>query len=283
MRISPARSGATPTCWCIGSSRRILQARSATSSMPRWWRDRCRLRRIERAVAKTVRKCGQSRPSRRPVSKELETLWKARRRALQRQRAPRRRSLARRRGLAEVPVHARAPGRGVRRHGQCHHQLRACSSLLDALYVEGLVHITELGGEYLPLRRGAPGTARRAQSGARYGGGHARARAGQPGRPGQPASIDFPPGARWRDRCAGGAADAQARGERAPGVGKCQSRNWQSRAGAATAPARRRFARKAVARRRRAPLASRRAVPSRPRCARGREPAPDTDAPSALR
>ena len=72
----------------------------------------------------------------------------SRRRALQRQRAPRRRSLARRRGLAQVPLHARAPGRGVRRHRQRSDEPSACSSRSTTLYVEGLLHITELGGEY---------------------------------------------------------------------------------------------------------------------------------------
>jgi ribonuclease R len=67
-----------------------------------------------------------------------------RRPALQRQRAPGRRGLPRRGGLAQVPLHARAPGRGVQRLGD-----RVTSFgvfvTLDALYVEGLVHITELG------------------------------------------------------------------------------------------------------------------------------------------
>ena len=46
-------------------------------------------------------------------------------RALQRQRAPRRRGLARCRGLAQVPLHARAPGRGVRRHRERGDELRS--------------------------------------------------------------------------------------------------------------------------------------------------------------
>ena len=53
----------------------------------------------------------------KPGVTDLER-WEHRRRALQRQRAPCRRGLARRRGLAEVPLHARAPRRGVRRHGR---------------------------------------------------------------------------------------------------------------------------------------------------------------------
>ena len=43
---------------------------------------------------------------------------------LQRQRAARRRGVSRCRGVAQVSLHARAPGRGILRHGQCRDELR---------------------------------------------------------------------------------------------------------------------------------------------------------------
>ena len=67
---------------------------------------------------------------------------------------------------------------------------------LDGLYVEGLVHITELGGEYFrfdEVRQELRGE----RTGVRYVVGSARARAGQPGRPRRPQDR-FPPGARRR-------------------------------------------------------------------------------------
>jgi ribonuclease R len=71
----------------------------------------------------------------------------SRRLPLQRQRAPRRRGQPRRRGLAEVQVHARPPRRGVLGRGHAATSFGIFVTL-DAMYVEGLVHITELGGEY---------------------------------------------------------------------------------------------------------------------------------------
>ena len=67
--------------------------------------------------------------------------------ALQRQRAPRRRGQPRRRGLAQVQVHARPPRRGVLRRGHGRHQLRHLRHAGRDVR-RGLVHITELGGEY---------------------------------------------------------------------------------------------------------------------------------------
>ena len=76
---------------------------------------------------------------------------------------------------------------------------------LDALYVEGLVHITELGGEYYRFDEVAPGAARRALGRALWRR-HARAGAGQPRRPGR-AAHRLSPGARRRTG-AGGVAIA---------------------------------------------------------------------------
>ncbi len=120
---------------------------------------------------------------------DLGTGW----RALQRQRAPCRRGLARRRGLAEVPLHARAPGRGIRRHRQRGDQLRPVRHARCAVCRRpGAHHRT--GRRVLPLRRGAPGTARRTL-GCALCRGHPRARAGQPCRSGRSAHR-LPPGAR---------------------------------------------------------------------------------------
>ena len=47
-----------------------------------------------------------------------------------------------------MPLHARAPRRGVRRHRHARSTSFGLFVTLDGLYVEGLVHITELGGEY---------------------------------------------------------------------------------------------------------------------------------------
>ena len=67
---------------------------------------------------------------------------------------------------------------------------------LDAMYVEGLVHITELGGEYFKFDEAAAGAARRAhRHPLRHR--HAGAGAGEPRRPGRPQDR-LPPGARRR-------------------------------------------------------------------------------------
>ena len=65
---------------------------------------------------------------------------------------------------------------------------------LDALYVDGLVHITELGGEYYRFDEDPPGTSRRTLRRALRGR-HTCACAGQPGRPGRPQDR-LPHGAR---------------------------------------------------------------------------------------
>ena len=130
------------------------------------------------------------------------------RRALQCQRAPRGRSLARRRGLAQVPLHARTPGRGIRRHRQRDHQLRPVRHARCAVCRRAGAH-HRTGRRVLPLRRGAPGTAWRAFRRAlrrRY----PRARAGQPRRSGR-AAHRFPSGARRRTRAAGHAFTWRAR------------------------------------------------------------------------
>ncbi|KAI1694495.1 RNB domain-containing protein [Ditylenchus destructor] len=113
-------------------------------------------------------------------------------RALQRQRAPRRRGLPRCRGLAQVPLHARSPGRGVRRHRQRRDQLRPVRGAGCAL-CRGPDPHHRARRRVLPLRRGAPGAARRTH-------GHplrhrrARAGAGQPRGPGR-SQDRLPPGA----------------------------------------------------------------------------------------
>jgi hypothetical protein len=71
---------------------------------------------------------------------------------------------------------------------------------LDAMYVEGLVHITELGGEYFKFDE-ARQELRGERSGIRYAIGYARARAGQPGGSGRPAHR-FSSCERRRDRSA---------------------------------------------------------------------------------
>ena len=87
---------------------------------------RSRAGNTRRCRAKAARRKGAKAelPARRCWRRAASSSLGGRRRALQRQRAPRRRSLARRRGLAQVPLHARAPRRGVRRHGQRGDQLR---------------------------------------------------------------------------------------------------------------------------------------------------------------
>ena len=83
---------------------------------------------------------------------------------------------------------------------------------LDALYVEGLVHITELGGEYFrfdEVRQELRGE----RSGVRYVIGARRAGAGQPRRPRRPQDR-LPHGARRRGRHRAAAAPRQGRQDR---------------------------------------------------------------------
>ena len=209
MRTSPARSGATPTCWCTVSSR-PSSARSATSSMPRWWRA-CRRRR--RAAGPRPR---PSRP--RPMSKELET-WEA--------AGAHCSANERRADEASRDVEAWLKCRFMREHlgEEYSGTVSGITSFglfvtLDALYVEGLVHITELGGEYYRYDE-VHQELRGERSGARYARGHAGAGAGQPRRPGQPAHR-FPPGARQPSRaCRQPVRAASAR------VRRARWRNWR--------------------------------------------------------
>ena len=120
--ISPARSVATRTCWCTGSSRRFL-ARPGTSC-------RC-CRRPGEAHAKLSRRLekGLAARAKSPATSRKKTNAEdhglaGRRHALQRQRAPRRRGQPRCGGLAQVQVHARASGRGVRWCCHLGHQFR---------------------------------------------------------------------------------------------------------------------------------------------------------------
>ena len=74
--------------------------------------------------------------------------WAGARRALLDDRAARRRRDARRRGLAQVLLHAGPRRRGVRRHHQRASPRSAIFVALDDVYVEGLVHVSELGSDY---------------------------------------------------------------------------------------------------------------------------------------
>jgi ribonuclease R len=85
----------------------------------------------------------------------------SRRRALQHKRAPRRRGFARRRGVAQVPLHARAPGRGVRGHRHRGHELRPVRHARRAVRRGPGAH-HRARRRVLPLRRGRAGAARRA-------------------------------------------------------------------------------------------------------------------------
>ena len=138
-----------------------------------------------------------------------------RRRALQRERAPCRRGLARRRGVAQVPLHARAPRRGIRRRRQRGDELRPVRHARRPVRRRaGPRH--RAGRRVLPLRRGAPGAARRA-FGHALRGRNAGAGAGEPGRPRRPQDR-FPPGARQRGSRRR-AADAARQGRGAQRIG----------------------------------------------------------------
>jgi ribonuclease R len=146
--ISPARSGATPTCWCTGSSR------------PFWPRRKYQLPALPtpgEAHAKLAGgwKSAGAPGTKPPRAKAAQAQCRdaglgGRRPALQRQRAPRRRGQPRRRGLAQVQVHARAPGRRIWRRGQRGHQLRhVCDAGCDVCRRPGAHHRT--GRRILPF------------------------------------------------------------------------------------------------------------------------------------
>ncbi len=107
---------------------------------------------------------------------------------------------------------------------------------LDAMYVEGLVHITELGGEYFQVRRGASGAAWRAH-GHPLCHRHAGARAGQPRGPGW-ATHRLPAGARGRGVAAARALPAAAEGASRRSPCSRHPPTERGRSAAATRPAR---------------------------------------------
>ena len=203
-RTSRARSGAIPTCSCTASSRRCSQSRATRSARaPSEPAKKARL-------AKSVKAAKSAHAGRRRCRRSR----RAARSRPGKSRASHCSANERRADEASRDVEAWLKCRYMREHlgEEFGGAVSAVTSFglfvqLDGLYVEGLVHVTELGGEYFrfdevrqELRGERIGAALRRR--------HARARAGQPGRSRRPQDR-FPPRPRWRGcgdaRCARGA------------------------------------------------------------------------------
>ena len=191
---SRARSGAIPTCSCTASSRRCSRAGAIRSArLPRrrrrrrtaWRGPRRRPRTPSSAPSPRRRWCraASSRPGKSPARTAAPT-----------SAAPTRRRATSRPGSSAATCASTSARSSAARS-------RAVTSfglfvMLDGLYVEGLVHVTELGGEYFrfdevrqELRGERIGAALRRR--------HPRAGAGEPGRSRRPQDR-LPHGARRR-------------------------------------------------------------------------------------
>jgi ribonuclease R len=155
-RTSRRRSGAIRICWCTGRSRRLLDKRPFVPTSFPATPDAAAAPAAARAAlraAPSAQACSGCRAHR--------GLGKARA-ALLGQRAPSRRCVARRRSVAEKLLHAGAGRRDVFRHGQFAVVPFGVFIVLDDLFVEGMVHVSELGSEYFLFNEAAARTARRA-------------------------------------------------------------------------------------------------------------------------
>ena len=207
-RTSPARSGAIPTCWCTASSRPCWHGQRYV--LPCADAGEAPAKRAKRPPAR-AKAPTPSREGRRRAGREVEA-WEV--------AGAHCSANERRADEASRDVEAWLKCRYMREHlgEEFGGTVSAVTSFglfvtLDGLYVEGLVHITELGGEYYRFDEIAPGTARRAHRRALRRR-HAGAGAGQPGRPRRP-----------QDRLPHGPRRRGAGRRRAPGA----TRRWPAK------------------------------------------------------